>query len=177
MIEIQQKEIWKPVVGFENRYQVSNIGRVKGLHRGKEIILKNQLHKTGYITLSFWVNGRPKVVKVHRLVANAHLPNPNQLPVINHINCIKTDNRVENLEWCTKERNTQLAHKTGLIKGCKGSTNGNSRLCEKDVAEIKYLLNEFVPGKQIAKLFGISKFAVYAIKIGKTWKHVNAKAS
>lgn len=98
-------EIWKDIEGYPN-YQVSNMGRVKSLNynrTGKEKILKPS--KCRYVMVGLNKDGKSKHFSVHRLVASAFIPNPNNLPYINHINEIKTDNRVENLEWCTAKYN------------------------------------------------------------------------
>lgn len=101
------KEIWKPIEGYPD-YEVSNLGRIKSLNynrTGKEKIMKLQSGKNGYQIIHLCKNGIHYNFKIHRLVALAFLPNPNNLPCINHINENKTDNRVENLEWCTHKYN------------------------------------------------------------------------
>lgn len=107
-------EIWKDVVGYEGRYQVSNKGRVKRLARvcncGEvldEIIMKSRPAKNGYplILLRESDGGRRRGHSVHRLVAEAFIPNPDNLPQVNHINENRADNRVENLEWCSNHYN------------------------------------------------------------------------
>lgn len=102
------KEIWKDITGYEGLYQISSEGRVKSLNynrTGKEKILKAILDKYGYCFVILCKNNKIKKYSIHRLVAQAFIPNPDNLPQVNHINENKTDNRVENLEWCTAEYN------------------------------------------------------------------------
>lgn len=104
----KMNEIWRPIVNFEGLYDVSNIGRVRSLnYRGhnKKEILKSYISNNGYVYIRLTKNGKNKLYRVHRLVAMAFIPNPNNLPIINHKNEIKTDNRAENLEWCTHSYN------------------------------------------------------------------------
>ena len=103
-----QEEIWKPIEGYENLYSVSSLGRVKTLQkinlRGqlrKEKVLKQYINKKGYLYVVLFKDGKCKKKLVHRLVAEAFLPNPNNLICINHKSEIKTENFVENLEFCT----------------------------------------------------------------------------
>lgn len=101
------EEIWKNIKGYEGLYQVSNLGRVKSLdyrHTGKEKVLTVGI-KDGYFIVNLWKNRRGKTTKVHRLVAEAFLPNPENKPHIDHVNTDRTDNRVENLRWCTIQEN------------------------------------------------------------------------
>ena len=108
-------EIWKDIEGYEGLYQVSNLGRVKslgryinnngGLYFRKEKIMKVCKDKKGYNVCGLSKNNNPKTLKVHRLVASAFIPNPNNLPQVNHRNEDKTDNRVDNLEWCDNDYN------------------------------------------------------------------------
>lgn len=105
------EEIWKSVVYdgvlYEN-YQVSNFGRVKSLNyrrTGKERVMTPVENKNGYFRVGLWKNGEYKKCLVHRLVAFAFLSNPDNLSEINHIDEDKTNNRVENLEWCDREYN------------------------------------------------------------------------
>ena len=109
-------EIWKDVVGYEGLYKVSNLGNVKsvekvdrrGWHRQeKQLLLQN--NKTGYLQVGLRINGKERKFLVHRLVAMAFLENTNNYEMVNHKNCIKNDNRVENLEWCDEKYNSNYA--------------------------------------------------------------------
>ena len=106
------EEIWKPIVGYEGFYEVSNIGRVRSLERKdclgrtvKERILKQTVTHDGYLIVGLYAGGKPKTLKVHRLVCEAFNDNRDEKPEVNHINEIKTDNRACNLEWCTRTGN------------------------------------------------------------------------
>lgn len=123
-------EVWKDIKGYENSYQVSNLGRIKSLgnksNHKKEIILK-QANVMKYQCVSLRKNNKAKMFKVHRLVAQAFIPNPENKKQVNHISGIKTDNRVCNLEWCTSSENLKHAFKKGLKKQKKGKENSRSK--------------------------------------------------
>lgn len=100
-------EIWKDIKDYPN-YMISNWGNVKSLNyrnTGEEKILKQIKNSKGYLQVGLYKNGKVKHYKVHRLVAEHFIPNPNNLPQIDHINTDRTDNRVENLQWCTSKEN------------------------------------------------------------------------
>lgn len=98
-------EIWKDVAGYEGLYQVSDQGRVRSLWFGEVRILKLRDKGNGYLCVRLYRNGTMKDNYVHRLVAKAFIPNPSNFPVINHKDEDKTNNAVDNLEWCTVEYN------------------------------------------------------------------------
>lgn len=105
---MQINEQWKSVEGFEGLYEVSNLGRVKSLNynrTGVEKVLKPNKTKNGYLYVGLCRNGKEKKFKVHRLVAEAFLPNPEGLPEINHIDENKTNNVVSNIEWASRRYN------------------------------------------------------------------------
>lgn len=99
-------EIWKDIQGYEGLYQVSNEGNVKSLKKG--IILKVANVNNGYLAVQLWKNGIPKMRLIHRLVAKAFIPNPDNLPQVNHKNEDKALNIVENLEWCSAKYNANF---------------------------------------------------------------------
>lgn len=122
-------EQWRDIDGFEGMYQVSDLGRVRSLERtvkmvryGKEYdmhhkgrILKTIVMKDGYESIQIFKDSKHHTYKVHRLVAKAFLPNPDNLPEVNHKDGNKCNNTSENLEWCTRGHNIRHAFKNGLI--------------------------------------------------------------
>lgn len=105
----KEKEIWKPINWLEDfpkdTYFVSNLGRVKGVSRGEKILMVRFLKNNPYAHVRFAYKGKKKYFRVHRLVATAFIPNPDNLPQVNHKDENPKNNRVENLEWCTPEYN------------------------------------------------------------------------
>lgn len=105
---MKNNEIWKDVVGYEGLYKVSDKGRVKSLKFGKVKILKPVRDTCGYLRVNLCKNGLKKTYYVHHLTAQSFIPNPNNLPEINHRDEDKTNNKVENLEWCTAKYNANF---------------------------------------------------------------------
>lgn len=97
-------ENWKEIAGYE-KYFVSDKGRVKSLKRGGERILKPQFNKKGYLIVNLSKNGKVRGFLVHRLVAEAFVPNPKNLPEVDHLNDNPADCRADNLEWVTHSEN------------------------------------------------------------------------
>ena len=110
-----EKEIWKPILNYEGLYEVSNWGRVKSLKFGKERILKPGTNKYGYLIVILCKNGKVKSFSVHRLVAEVFIPNPHNYPCVNHKDECKTNNNVNNLEWCTYTYNNNYGTKIERI--------------------------------------------------------------
>ena len=133
-------EIWKDIKEYEGLYQVSNKGRVKSLNygnKGEEIIMEASTDKDGYKILGLRKEGKKKMKKVHRLVAEAFISNPNNLPQVNHMDEDKSNNKVDNLEWCDAEYNTNYGThnervsktKTGKqIEKQRGKNNKRSKV-------------------------------------------------
>lgn len=112
-------EIWKPIPGYEGLYEASTLGRIRSVDkliphpRNKNMslpkrgrILKSELDKYGYPVVTLCKDGKTKTFKVHRLIAQTYIPNPDNLPQIDHINAVKYDNQPKNLRWCTSQQNT-----------------------------------------------------------------------
>lgn len=119
-----ENEIWVPIRGYEDIYMLSNLGRVKSISRyfmrhGYKVYLKETILKTysnrGYPSVKLCKNAVTKQAAIHRILAIHFLPNPENKPDINHINGIKGDFRLENLEWCTHKENINHALRTKLI--------------------------------------------------------------
>lgn len=122
------REIWKPIEGFEGHYEVSNTGKIKSLERQRitkgggvtivhERLLKQKISKFGYCEVSLLKNAKHKTFKVHRLVAFAFIPNPENKPEINHKDGNKLNNSASNLEWNTPLENKRHAYANGLNGG------------------------------------------------------------
>ena len=131
--------MWKDIVGYENQYQVNELGQIRTLKDSpilkRGTVMRSQVSKrNGYVYQTLYSNGKQKLVRVHRIVAEAFIPNPDKLPQVNHINGIKTDNRVTNLEWCTQEHNMEHAFRTGLEKP---SERQKRAVCETNKAKRK----------------------------------------
>ena len=112
------EEIWKPVRNYEGLYEVSNLGRVKSLNynrTGKERIMKGLDNGHGYLFVQLCKDGKVNNCRINRLVAQAFLPNPNNLPEVNHKDKIRTNNRVDNLEWCTTQHNIEYSLAKAVI--------------------------------------------------------------
>lgn len=179
------KEIWKDIKGYEGRYQISNLGRVKSLARerrakngsiawNKEKLLKLQLTHRGYQYVNLTIIKDSKSFPIHRLVAMAFLPNPSNKPEVNHLNGVKTDNQISNLKWTTRQENMDHARKNGLFpKGHnQGENHGKSTLKAEQVKEIRKKRDNGESVKSIAATYGVSSSRISSIVNYTTWKHI-----
>ena len=163
-----------PIPGHEKLYGVTRDGRIFSFnYRGtkKTVELKPFLigkKKSQYYAVD--LKGR-KNVKVHRMVALCFLENASNLPEVNHIDGIKTNNSVTNLEWCTREHNISHSFDMGMHKPKYGDNHHNSKLTEKKITEIKERLKKpyYGLGTELAKEYGVTRFYISDIKTGRVW--------
>ena len=168
---MEEEEIWKDVVGYENLYQVSNLGNVSTLKHKKTFILKPAQNGKGYLKVILRNNNKSKkYFFVHRLVAQAFLPNPNNYPVINHKDENPLNNNVNNLEWCTQKYNCNYgtAQERRAKKISKILTN------RKDLSKtvLQYdkngiLINEYPSMKEAERKTGINNGYICSVCKGK----------
>jgi len=174
-----EKEIWKDIPNYEGFYQASNLGRIRSLNRYgiynkfyKGQILK-QRNTRGYLQVNLSKNGKHKTHRVHRLIISSFF-GISKLQ-INHKNGIKSDNRLENLEYCTCSENIKHAYSLGL-RNSYGEKSPNHKLTEHNIIKMKemYKTGEYFQ-KTLAKLFNISQTHVSLIVNNCTWKYLNKK--
>lgn len=168
------QEVWKDVEGFEGLYQVSNLGRVRSLgSRGR--IRSLSLTKDGYVKVRLIHKGKDKTARVHRLVAEAFVPNPDNKGTVNHIDGDKTNNRVDNLEWTDRSEQMHHAYRLGLKTPMGGSKNSQAKLTEEQVKEIR---RDYVRQSQefgtvaLAKKYGVTNRVIGLIVNGKSYKNI-----
>ena len=152
---------------IEQDYYINKLGEIfsKKRHKQRKLKLSNC---NGYSIVCLHVNGKQKNEYVHRLVAKTYIPNPDNRKEVNHINGIKTDNRVENLEWCTAKENTNHAVSMGL-RNNKGENNYLSKLTEEQVLLIRA---DYRSQREIAKDYKVTDQIIGRIKRRQTWNHI-----
>lgn len=177
-------EIWKDIPGFEGLYQASNTGKIKSLSRRvwnhqcfmvrKEYIIKDHLLPDGYIQIGLTKpNEKQTRYYIHRLIALAWIPNPNNKPFVNHLDGNKSNNSIENLEWCTKSENVKHAYRTGLMSN-KGARHPGAKLSEEDVNRIRV---RYSLGESTYRIFNSGDYPVSYTNIKdiiakRTWSHI-----
>ena len=175
-------EIWRVILAHPD-YEVSNLGRVRRITPGSNSSYVGKIRKLnptrmGYLQITLIFPDGPRRFKthyVHRLVADAFLDTQGDRPEVNHINGIKTDNRVANLEWCSRSENHIHAYRTGLHTARyahRESILGHSVMDEATVRRIRAMKTDGKSGCRIAKELGMKPGTVYAVLSGYSWKHV-----
>lgn len=168
----------KHIPTFEGRYAITKSGEIWSFpkkwrnlsHKGKWL---KKIKVGGYLTISLQESNKSKQFLIHRLVALTYIPNPLNLKQINHKNCIKTDNRLKNLEWVTPTQNQNHASKNGLM--IKGIKHHNAKLYPEAIVDIRTNLKYGIKNKGIiffAKKYFVDKKCISQVITKKTWKDV-----
>ena len=175
-------EEWKDIPNFEGCYQVSNFGNVrsfsnshKGFKRNEPKMRALSLTHDGYQKVRLLANGKDITVRIHRLVAEMFVPNPNGKETVNHIDGNKQNNRSDNLEWADRKEQLDHAYRTGLRSAKEGCENALSKLTPEQVnairAEYKKGSREFSSVK-LGKKYGVSHRVVLLIVKGKSYRNI-----
>lgn len=172
---------WKKIEGF-SLYEISDMGEIKTFNhrnKGKTAIMKPALDGGGYLrTVLIRDDKKYHTVKVHRLVAQTFIPNPENKPQVNHINGIRSDNRVSNLEWNTASENVKHSFNFLNKERLMGEKNPSATLKDEQVVEIRknYVYGKKgkkgITKKELADKYGVSFSVIKRIVQNKTWKHL-----
>jgi hypothetical protein len=168
-------ETIRPVPGPEGRYSVTSHGRVFShwyRHAHRTVELSQTTHPEGYKRVKFPLGYVGSHIKVHRLVAMAFHPNPNNLPQVNHIDGDKGNNHYLNLEWTDNSGNQRHAFDNGLQNDRRGEKHNLHKLKEEQVFQIRLLVQQGLGLKAIADMYGVSRHCVFDIKKGRSWTHI-----
>jgi hypothetical protein len=186
---LSNQEIWLPISSFEGFYLISSLGRVQSLprviyeHNGKPRRIKGRIvtpKRTGkYLGVHLFKNAQGKRHYLHRLVAEAFIPNPENKPCVNHKDFDRDNNRVENLEWVTHEENTlhsAAADRLGAVTPKRGSECHSARFNDETVAQIR---REWRRGQtaEFARRYGVTWRAMDMLIRGRTWRHIDPAAA
>ena len=168
-------EIWREITISHGLYRVSNYGRVKSLWYGREKILNPSVNSAGYLHLVLCVDAKRIDCNVHVLVAQNFVPNPDNLPEVNHIDGNRLNNCAWNLEWTTQGENVRHAARLGLLKIKKGADNPCAKLTMADARYIRQVYVSHHPefgGRALARKFKVVPQTIYDIIRGKTYKEI-----
>lgn len=172
------------IPSYESRYAITKDGRIwsypkltkfgrnGGYRQTTGQWLKPSLTKSGYYRVYLWdANGKRKALFVSRLVALTYIPNPNNLPMVNHINANPKDNRVENLEWCTPQGNTKHAYDNGLIvlPDQSGEKNSQAKLNWQKVREIR-AMKGIKTRKELSEIYGVKYCTIADVLNNVSWR-------
>ena len=163
-------EIWKSIAP---KYEVSTLGNVRSWKSGAPKILNSLPNNHGYLYVQLYINGKHEKHLVHRLVAQAFIPNPLNKREVNHIDGCKFNNRVENLEWSTRSENNQHAYDTGLAP--RGGKHATAKLTDDQAAWIRHVYIPRHPKfgqNALARKFNVSVAVIHAVIHNKKYRAV-----
>lgn len=176
------------IKGFEGLYAITKQGRIWSypkiqlfgtqnsaqIHSGGRFLIP-VLGKNPYYRIGLHKKGKRYNPTLHRLLALTYIPNPLNLPQVNHINGVKTDNRIKNLEWCTEKQNSQHAVRIGLIKGTSmpGEKHPMAKLTYKEVLEIREKYELGYRNAELGRMYKVHRSNIRNIVMGKTWNKSN----
>lgn len=160
-------EIWKTIQDYGGLYQVSNTGKVRDLKNHIKSVYKNN---KGYVCLSLYYNGKTYHPTIHRLVAKAFIPNPNNYEQVNHKDCNKENNSVENLEWCNQRYNYNEGMRT--FQYSKNEEHYFAKLKNSDIPIIYELYKLGFTRATVAKIFSINPSSLEAIEKGISYREL-----
>ncbi len=168
-------EIWRSILNFENLYEISNFGRIRRIQPSRRLKAKRILKpiiQNGYAHITLCKDNKKIRKQIHRLVLEAFVSLCPKNMECNHKNGIKDDNRLDNLEWCTKSQNIfHMYNKLG-IKLNQGVNNGMSKLKEKDIFKIRESYRLGDTPQKISNKFGVSSKTIRNVINKQTWKHI-----
>jgi len=168
-------EIWKPVIGHEQNYEVSNHGRVRRSSTccaSKAGRILGQYDGHGYLNVALCSAGKVSKYRTHVLVARAFIPNPDSKEQVNHKDCDKTNNRDSNLEWVTAKENREHATLNGCYSHFKGGTNPMSKLTAEQVLALRASYSKGTALETLAQEYNIHYQTAYKIVQRKRWTHI-----
>lgn len=173
---MDEEEYWKPVVGFDGKFEVSNFGRIKAVfvdsHFNKKNypkILKPCKDARGYFNFSVTVNGKPKTLYIHREEAKAFLENPKNLKIVRHLNDNKEDNRLINLCWGTHKDNRADSIKNGTSFHEEGKRAAKAKLTE---SQVLYVMKSKKNNSELGRQLGVTESTISKIRTGREWNRI-----
>jgi hypothetical protein len=171
-VRILNFQIWKWIKGFEGSYQISDEGNVRSFKYSKEFprYLKLSKNSCGYLLVALYNKGLKQYYYVHRLVAEAFIPNPENKPQVNHKNGIRDKNKTLNLEWATPSENARHGYVELGRKALKGENSCRSKLTEEQVLEIR---RSSLSEKELASIYSVNQASINNVKNRKRWKHID----
>ena len=160
-------ETWKSIAGYEGLYEVSDMGRVKSLKHGKEKILKQGKEGSGYLNVALYKDGQKKMSLVHRLIAEAFIPNPNNLETVNHKDEVKINNTASNLEWMSQKDNINYGTRNKRTSAANINHPSLSKQVQMFDISTGELLETFPSTHEAARVTGINQSSISKCCLGK----------